>query len=99
MMTEVGVARVRTGKLPPPAALASAQKPPNWLESPVTVLLGLFVFFGPLALPLLWRSRRFTRAWKIGLTVAVLLATYAAFWYAAQALKNALDPLRELGLM
>jgi hypothetical protein len=98
-MTEVGAARVKTGKLAPPAASASAGKPPNWMESPVTVLLGLFVFLGPLALPLLWRSRRFTRAWKIGLTVVVLLATYAAFWYTAEVLKKAFEPLQKLGLM
>ncbi len=101
-MTDVGVARVKTGELRPPASLASAVKPPSWLESPVVVLLGLFVLFGPLALPLLWRSRRFTRAWKIGLTVAVLLATFVAIWYSAELLKKALDPLQELrqsGLM
>jgi uncharacterized membrane protein len=87
---------VKTGKLPPPVSLSTSEKPPSWTESPVVVLLGLFVFFGPLALPLLWRSRRFTRVWKIGLTLAVLLATYAAFWYSAELLKKALDPLQEL---
>jgi hypothetical protein len=102
MMTEVGAARVKIGKLAPPAALSSveaAPKPPNWLESPVTVLLGLFVFFGPLALPLLWRSRRFTRAWKIGLTVVVLLATYALYWYVKESLNNMLEEYKRLGLM
>ncbi len=100
-ISDVGTARVKTGKLTPPAALASVEagpKPPNWTESPVTVLLGLFVFFGPLALPLLWRSRRFTRAWKIALTVVVLLATYALCWYMAEAWAKTWKELEQLGL-
>ena len=80
-LTEYGAAQVATGKLPPPASLPTAE-PPRWTESPVVVLLALAVLL-PLALGMLWRSRRFTRAWKIGLTLVVLLATAALTWYAA----------------
>ncbi len=69
----------------------------------MVVLLALFVLFGPLALPMLWRSRRFTRGWKIGLTLAVLLET-AAFgwyvWYVIQGVNKDLEQaLRQSGLL
>jgi hypothetical protein len=41
------------------------------------VLVMLFAVAGPLALPLLWRSRRFSSAWKTALTVLVLSLTAA----------------------
>jgi len=95
-MTEVGAGSVKIGRLPAPASLEIRAKPPSWTESPVVVLLGLFVFLGPLALPMLWHSRRFTRVWKIGLTIAVLLVTVAAVWYSAEVLKKAWEPFQEL---
>ncbi|MEI8374249.1 MAG: hypothetical protein WCJ35_15610 [Planctomycetota bacterium] len=95
-MTEVGTAMVKISRLPPPVSLENPTKPLSWTESPVVVLLGLFFLLGPLALPMLWRSRRFTRIWKIGLTFAVLLVTVAAFWYSAEVLMKAFEPLQEL---
>ena len=92
-LTEHGAAQVKIGKLPPPATCGPAVKPPSWLESPVVVLPALFLLIGPLALPMLWRSRRFTRFWKIGLTIAVLLLTVALVWYTVHAVNQALEPL------
>jgi len=101
-MTEHGAALAKIGRLPLPAGHEIPVKPPRWTESPVVVLLALFFFLGPLALPMLWWSRRFTRGWKIGLTIAVLLATVAACWYrwnVVQAWNKALDQaLRQAGL-
>ncbi len=94
-MTDVGAALVKIGRLPPPPSLAVPVKPPSWTDSP-WFLLGLFVFFPPLVLPLLWRSRRFTRVWKTGLTCVVVLATAAALWYSVYVLQKAFEPLQEL---
>jgi hypothetical protein len=46
-----------------------------WYYRPWPVLLLLFVVLGPLGLPLLWKSPRFTRTWKIVLTALVLVYT------------------------
>ena len=94
-MTEHGARMVTIGKLPPQTAREQAEKPPSWIESPVVVLPALFLVFGPLALPMLWMSRRFTRGWKIGLTVAVLLLTVAACWYTAVIVMKTLEPLSQ----
>ncbi len=47
----------------------------RWYHRPVWVLILLFFVLGPLGLPYLWRSPRFTRALKVLLTVAVLAYT------------------------
>ena len=53
-------------------APAPSFQPVKWSESPWVVLPLLFLILGPLALPLLWRSRRFTLVWKGILTVVML---------------------------
>lgn len=53
---------------------------PAWWENPWFVLSMLFLVLGPLAIPLLWRSRRFTPAWKIVLTILVLVLTLFLVW-------------------
>jgi ribosomal protein L40E len=66
------------------------------LESRITVLTMLFAVLGPLALPLLWRSSRFSLVWKIVLTLLVLLLTgivVGLFYYVVQ---MTLAPLKEL---
>ena len=47
----------------------------RWYHRPIPVLILLFFVLGPLGLPYLWRSPRFTRALKVLLTVAVLAYT------------------------
>jgi hypothetical protein len=98
-MTDVGKAMVKIGKLPPPASGEVPEKPLSWTESPVVVLLGLFVLLGPLALPMLWRSRRFTRSWKIGLTCVVLLIAVAACWYLVDIWNKAIEEYQRMGLL
>lgn len=92
-MTERGAAMVKIGKLSPRKSRETAARAPSWIENPVVVLLALFLVLGPLALPMLWHSRRFNRGWKIGLTCAVLLMTVAVCWQAAAVLQKDLEPL------
>jgi hypothetical protein len=47
----------------------------NWYYRPFWVLVLLFFVLGPLGLPFLWRSPRFTRVLKVTLTVAVVVYT------------------------
>jgi len=78
-----------------PASLSSGTTA-AWWESPWVVLTLLFLVLGPLALPLLWRSRRFNRPWKIALSVIVVGFTVFAVWQVWYALNQAMAPLREL---
>jgi len=89
-LTDVGVGLVKVGRLPAPTSTAIPERPLGWTENAVIVLLALSLI-GPLAIPMLWRSRRFTRGWKIGLTVAVLAVTVFACWYTVKAINAALD--------
>jgi hypothetical protein len=47
----------------------------RWYHRPVWVLILLFFVLGPLGLPYLWNSPRFSRGMKIVLTVAVIVYT------------------------
>jgi hypothetical protein len=49
-------------------------------------------------LPLLWRSRRFTRSWKIALSVVVVGITVFAIWQIWHALNQSLAQLQDLEL-
>jgi uncharacterized membrane protein len=70
--------------------------PAAWWESPWVVLPLIFVVLGPLALPLLWRSRRFTRPWKIAISVIVVGITAYALWQIWYLLDRTLAPLKDL---
>lgn len=55
-----------------------APPPPSegrWYHDVWFVLLMLFVVLGPLGLPLLWKSPRFSRTAKMALTIAVIALT------------------------
>jgi hypothetical protein len=52
----------------PPAAV-------RWYHRPFWVVVLLFFVLGPLGLPYLWNSPRFSRGMKIVLTVAVIAYT------------------------
>ncbi len=52
----------------------------KWYLKPISVVLLLFFVLGPFGLPLLYRSREFSRTSKIILTIAVVLyTTYLLF--------------------
>lgn len=55
--------------LVPVGAVPSAARA-KWYHSVWFVLFMLFCVLGPFGLPLLWKSSRFTRGAKIGLTLA-----------------------------
>ncbi len=66
------------------------------LEGRITVLTMLFAVLGPLALPLLWRSPRFSLAWKVVLTLLVLLLTAIVIGLFSYVVQMTLAPLKEL---
>ena len=47
-----------------------------WYLRPVSVVLSLFFVLGPLGLPLLYKSPKFSRTSKIILTFAVVIYTF-----------------------
>lgn len=47
-----------------------------------SVIVLLFLSVGPFALPLIWWRPNTSRAWKIGITVGVLLLSWL-FWLAS----------------
>jgi ribosomal protein L40E len=70
------------------------RRPVAW-ESPWVVLPLLFFVLGPLALPLLWRSRRFTLLWKWVLTVIITALTVFFVLTTWIALERTLAPLQK----
>jgi hypothetical protein len=78
------------------AGWAPSVQPPRWSESPWVVLSLLFLVLGPLALPLLWRSRRFTPRWKVVLTVVVTGLTVLLLWQVWFTFQQAMVSLGEL---
>ncbi len=75
---------------------APSHKRADWSESRWAVLTMLFLVLGPVALPMLWRSRQFTPLWKILLTLLVLGLTAAIVWLLWYVVVITLAPLQEL---
>ncbi|MGD0489546.1 MAG: hypothetical protein ABSB94_20450 [Syntrophorhabdales bacterium] len=48
---------------------------PGWYLRPFVIILLLFFVLGPFGLPLLFKSPRFSKTWKIILTMAVVVYT------------------------
>lgn len=65
-------------------------------ESPWIVLPMLFLVAGPLALPMLWRSREFSVLWKAILTIVVVGLTLFVVWAIWFLYQKAVAPLQEL---
>ena len=57
----------------------------EWYYRPVWILVLLFGVVGPLALPLLWRSPRFTTPAKVAITIVNVLFTCGALYALNQA--------------
>jgi len=68
----------------------------KWSDSPWIVLVLLFFVLGPLALPMLWRSRQFSLVWKLVLTAIVIGLTVLILWLIWYVLDKSLEPLRQL---
>jgi hypothetical protein len=73
-----------------------AAAPPRPAHSRGVILVLLFVALGPLAIPILWRSDRFSRFWKIVLTVLVLVVTALVLWLARHLADTmVIEPIRK----
>jgi hypothetical protein len=68
---------------------------PGVWESPWVILPLIFFVLGPLALPLLWRSRRFTLLWKCILTVSVTGLTVFLVWTTWVTVERTLAPVQK----
>jgi hypothetical protein len=82
--------------IPVGASAAPSPEQFRYWESPWLVLTLLFLVLGPFAIPLLWRSRRFTLLWKNILTAVVLGLAVLLVWDVWLILQQALGPWREL---
>ena len=78
-----------------PVSAPSVQQA-TWSESPWVVLPLLFLILGPFALPLLWRSRRFTLVWKSILTIVMLGVTVYLLWSIWLVLHQVVASLQEV---
>ncbi len=81
---------------PSQAVAAAPAVRPKATQSRWIIIVLLFAVLGPGALPMLWRSDQFSRAWKIVLSIVVLGITALAIWLLWYVTKMTLAPLREL---
>ncbi|MCC6125277.1 MAG: zinc-ribbon domain-containing protein [Pirellulales bacterium] len=71
-------------------------RPPP-LDNPWLILMMLFFVLGPLALPMLWHGRAFSRPWKWFWTLLVIVYTLFLCWLLwFITVKMILEPLRQL---
>jgi len=68
----------------------------NWYASVWFVLLMLFVVLGPLGLPLLWKSSRFSKGAKVILTIATVVYAGWVLWGARVLIERSLQGLGDL---
>jgi hypothetical protein len=68
---------------------AAREKIPWYFRTSFIIAAVLSV--GPLALPLIWWRPKTTRAWKIGLTAGILIAS----WFLFQAAMDSIHAIRE----
>lgn len=71
----------------------------DWAESLAMVLFLLFAALGPLALPLLWRSPKFSRTWKIVLTILAAIQTALVVWLLWFVVHWFVESLKEYGII
>ena len=63
-----------------------AEKLPWYFRKPFIIFALLSV--GPIALPLIWWRPDTTRAWKVGLTLAILLLSWAFYLITLESLRT-----------
>lgn len=69
----------------------------KWYHGRVTVLLMLFFILGPLGLPLLWKSPRFSKLWKQILTALMLIYTALMLRMFVSAVTTSMRTLSSMG--
>jgi hypothetical protein len=70
--------------------------PIKWYYRPVWVLVLLFAVLGPLGLPYLWRSPRFSRGAKIALSGCVIVYTGLLVVQTVRMVREVRDELKAL---
>jgi uncharacterized membrane protein YvbJ len=75
---------------------ATDVRPINSWDSRAAVLFLLFMGIGPFAIPVLWRSKHFSRRSKLALTITVVTLTIVLLWLLWVVIKQFILPLREL---
>lgn len=70
----------------------------KWYHGRWMVLLMLFFVLGPIGLPLLWKSPRFSRRWKQILTALTLIYTALVLQMLLSAVRLSLRTLSSRGL-
>ena len=75
---------------PPPPAPAPSDKSGPWYFRTANIVLAL-ACIGPLALPMIWFRPRTSMAWKIGLTIAILVLT----WFLIDVLMQSVRSIKE----
>jgi len=80
------------GAVAAPVGVAATRKSKG-TDNPWGVLLMLFVVLGPLALPMLWRSRGFSPLWKTLLTLVMVGVTALVFFLMWLLIVKPLEPL------
>jgi predicted nucleic acid-binding Zn ribbon protein len=68
----------------------SAEEKMQWYFRKSFIIIAV-CFVGPLALPLIWWRPQTSRAWKIGLTIGILILT----WLLVQATVESIHTLKE----
>ena len=65
----------------------SAEKKIQWYFRKSFIIIAVWCV-GPLSLPLIWWRPKTTRAWKIGLTVTILVLSWVLFQFTTESLRN-----------
>ena len=79
--------------------VTSIEPSTNWYYRPFWVLVLLFFVLGPLGLPFLWRSPRFTRVLKVTLTIAVVVYTGLLVGETLRVVETVWVEMREINLI
>ena len=67
----------------------------KWYLRPVSVVLSLFFVLGPLGLPLLYKSPKFSRTSKIILTFAVVIYTFYLIFVSLEVARELYERMEE----
>lgn len=68
----------------------------KWYFKPWAVIVLLFLVLGPLGLPFLYKSPRFTRPWKVILTILTLLYTGYLIWATIKSIETLSGSIAQL---
>lgn len=89
---------------PPPPPVSEA-KPTPWHQEPVVILVLAFTLLGPFAIPMIWRSPKFTKGAKIALSLLLIALSLAALailawvaWILFAHLQELADLSQQLGV-